>query len=143
MATCANDTLLNLHDLNKGQLVRSFIGGVQSFVTKCKISSKQNLLLSVGADGYLLIHDIRQNKIIQKILAHPEPLTGVDISHDSTLICTSAFDGYVRLWDLHRMTCLKTITSETGGTHAVSVLKMIGDHLLIGNMNAQLGIYDL
>ena len=65
MATCANDTLLNLHDLNKGQLVRSFIGGHQSFVTKCKISSKQNLLLSVGADGYLLIHDIRQNKIIQ------------------------------------------------------------------------------
>jgi COMPASS component SWD3 len=94
------------------------------------------LLLSVAADGYLLIHDIRQNKIIQKILAHPEPLTGVDISHDSTLICTSAFDGYVRLWDLHRMTCVKTITSETGGTHAVSVLKLIGDHVLIGNMNA-------
>ena len=41
------------------------------------------------------------------------------------------------------MTCIKTITSETGGTDAVSVLKMIGDrHLLIGNMNGQLGIYD-
>jgi len=27
MATCANDTLVNMHDLNKGVIVRSFIGG--------------------------------------------------------------------------------------------------------------------
>jgi WD40 repeat protein len=39
MATCSNDTLLNMHDLNKGQLVRSFIGGHSSFVTKCRINS--------------------------------------------------------------------------------------------------------
>lgn len=38
MATCANDTLLNMHDLNKGLIVRSFIGGHQSFVTKCKFN---------------------------------------------------------------------------------------------------------
>lgn len=81
--------------------------------------------------------------MIQKILAHPEPLTGVDISFDSTLICTAAYDGYVRLWDLHKATCVKTLTSETGGTSAVSCLCLLGETLLIGNMNSQLGLYDL
>ena len=38
MATCSNDTILNMHDLNKGQLVRSFIGGHTSFITKCKFN---------------------------------------------------------------------------------------------------------
>jgi hypothetical protein len=70
-------------------------------------------------------------------------MTGLDISFDSTLVCTSAYDGYVRLWDLHRATCIKTITSETGGISAVSVVKQIGAHILIGNMNGQLGLYDL
>ena len=76
-------------------------------------------------------------------MAHPEPCTGVDISFDSTLICTSAYDGYIRLWDLFRATCVKTLTSETGGTSAVSALSMIGENILIGNMNGQLGLYDM
>jgi len=62
-------------------------------------------------------------------------LTGLDISFDCSLIATAAFDGYVRLWDAKRETCVKTLTSETGGTCAVSALEMCGDKLLIGNMN--------
>ena len=143
MATCSNDTLVNMHDINKGQLVRSFIGGHQSFVTKLCFSAAQNMLLSVGADGQLLIYDIRQNKIIRQIFAHPEPLTGVAISRDSTMICTSAYDGYVRLWDFHKSSCIKTLTSETGSSDPISCLRLINDNILIGNTNGQLGFYDL
>ena len=59
MATCANDTIVNLFDIDKGQLCRSFIGGHQSFVTKCLINKHENMLLSVGADNFLFIWDIR------------------------------------------------------------------------------------
>lgn len=142
MATCSNDTLLNMHDLNKCQLVRSF-SGHSSFITKCKFNSYQNLLLSVGAEGFLYVFDIRQNKTVWRLHAHPEPCTGLDISFDSSLICTSAYDGYVRLWDMHRQSCVKTLAAETGGNCAVSVLQMIGPNLLMGNTNSQLGIYDL
>ncbi len=92
-------------------------------------------MLSAAADGYLVMYDIRQSKMISRILAHPEPLTGLDISFDSTLIATAAYDGYVRLWDAKRETCIKTLTSEVGGKYAVSALQMVGDKLLIGNMN--------
>lgn len=59
LATCANDTIVNLFDIEKGQLCRSFIGGHQSLVTKCKINKHENMLLSAGADNHLYIWDIR------------------------------------------------------------------------------------
>lgn len=124
-----------MHDLTKNMLVRSFIGCHQSFVTKCKFNAHQNMLLSAGTDGFLMMFDIRQNKMVQKILVHPEPLTGLDISHDSTLVATSAYDGYVRLWDMQRATCVKTFTSVAGGTTPVSALQMVGDKILVGNMD--------
>ena len=89
--------------------------------------------------------DVRQNKIIQRILAHPEPITGLDVSFDSTLIATSAYDGYVRLWDLHKATCIKTMVADCGSTQPVSTVQFTpnGEHLFIGTMNNMLGLYDL
>ena len=79
------------------------------------------------------------------MLAHPEPLTGLDISFDSTMIVTSAHDGYVRLWDLHKATCIKTMVAETGSTSAVSSIKLTPNskYIYIANMNGNLGLYDL
>jgi WD40 repeat protein len=34
LASCANDTIVNLFDINDGKLCRSFIGGHTSFVTR-------------------------------------------------------------------------------------------------------------
>ena len=145
MATCANDTIVNLFDIEKGQLCRSFIGGHKSFVTKCLINKQENLLLSTGADHFLFMWDIRQSKVIQKLLAHPEPITALDMSFDSTMFVTAAYDGYVRLWDTHKATCIKTIVSETGSTTAVSACKLTpnSEYIYIANMNGQLGLYDL
>ena len=145
MATCANDTIVNMFDIEKGKLCRSFIGGHTSLVTKCLFNKQENILLSTGADNLLMLWDVRQNKVIQKLLAHPEPLTGLDISFDSTMIVTAAYDGYVRLWDMHRATCIKTMVADCGSTSAVSAVKLTPNskYIYIANMNGQLGLYDL
>jgi COMPASS component SWD3 len=95
------------------------------------------MLLSTGADNYLYFWDIRQNKVIQKILAHPEPITGLDISFDSTMVVTSAYDGYVRLWDTFRSACIKTMVAESGSTSAVSMCKLSNNskYVFIGTMS--------
>ena len=61
------------------------------------------------------------------------------------MIVTSAYDGYVRLWDLHRAACIKTMVAETGSTSAVSSIKLTPNskYLYIANMNGNLGLYDL
>jgi len=83
--------------------------------------------------------------MIQRILAHPEPITGLDVSFDSTLIATSAYDGYVRLWDMHKATCIKTMMANCGSNKKISTCKFSpnGEYLFIGTMNGELGMYDL
>jgi len=106
-------------------------------VTRVVFNKQENMLLSTGADNYLYFWDVRQNKVIQKILAHPEPITGLDISFDSTMVVTSAYDGYVRLWDTFRSACIKTMVAESGSTSAVSMCKLTdnGKYIFIGTMN--------
>jgi WD40 repeat protein len=145
LASCANDTIVNMFDIEKAKLCRSFLGGHQSFVTKVMFNKQENLLLSTGADNFLYFWDVRQNKVTQKFLAHPEPITGLDISFDSTTVLTSAYDGYVRLWDMYRSSCIKTMVAESGSTSAVSICKLTSNakYIFIGNMNGALGLYDL
>ena len=75
--------------------------------------------------------------MVQKLLAHPEPLTALDVSFDSTMIVTGAYDGYVRLWDTHKAMCIKTLAAESGSTSAVSASRLTANskYVLIANMN--------
>ena len=61
------------------------------------------------------------------------------------MVVTSAYDGYVRLWDMFRSSCIKTMVAESGSTSAVSICKLSANakYIFIGNMNDQLGLYDL
>jgi COMPASS component SWD3 len=91
-----------------------------------------------------MLWDIRTNKAIFKILGHPEPITSIDITEDNTLISSSSYDGFVRLWDMLKGTCLKTMVADSGSTSAISVCKMTPNskYLLIGNMNSKFGLYN-
>jgi WD40 repeat protein len=59
LASCANDSIVNLFDIEKGKICRSFLGGHTSFVTKCMFNKQENMLLSTGADNYLYFWDVR------------------------------------------------------------------------------------
>jgi hypothetical protein len=61
------------------------------------------------------------------------------------MVVTSAYDGYVRLWDTFRSACIKTMVAESGSTSPVSICKLTNNakYIFIGNMNDQLGLYDL
>ena len=79
MASCADDTLINMYDINKEALLRSFIGHT-SYVSHIKFNNVSNVLLSGGADNSLILWAIRTNKSIFKLLGHPEPITSIDMS---------------------------------------------------------------
>jgi COMPASS component SWD3 len=143
LASCSDDTLVNIYDINAQKLVRTFIGH-SNYATHVKFNSITNVLLSAGADNTIILWDIRTNKAIFKILAHPEPITSIDISHDNTLITSSSYDGFVRLWDMLKGTCIKTMVAESGSTSAISFCKLTPNskYLLFGNMNNKMGLYN-
>lgn len=143
LASCADDTLINLYDINKQTLARTFIGH-QSYVSKIKFNNVTNVLLSCGTDNSLILWDIRTNKAIFKILGHPEPITSIDMTFDNTMISSSSFDGYVRLWDMLKGTCLKTMVAESGSNSVISLCKFTPNSkfLLFSNLNSKLGLYN-
>jgi COMPASS component SWD3 len=100
--------------------------------------------LSAGTDNSIILWDIRTNKSIFKILAHPEPITSIDITYDNTMITSSSYDGYVRLWDMVKGTCLKTMSAEFGSTSAMGNCKLTPNskYLLFANMNSKMGLYN-
>ena len=114
-------------------------------MTHVKFNSLGNVVLSAGADNTIALWDIRSNKQIFRILAHPEPITSIDISEDSTLISSSSYDCYVRLWDMIKGNCLQTMMADAGSKDPISFCKMTpnnSEHLLFGNMNSTMGLYD-
>lgn len=144
LLTCSDDTLIHMYDLEKQMLVRSFIG-CKRFVTHAKFNSNGNLVLSACAENNLTLWDVRSNKTIIRIMAHPEPITSIDISEDSTLISSSSYDCYVRLWDVMKGQCLKTMMAAAGSKSCISFCKMSphpNKFLLVGSMNSTIGIYN-
>lgn len=101
------------------------------------------MLLSAGTDNTIMLWDIRSNKAIFKILGHPEPITSIDITFDNTMISSSSFDGFVRLWDMVKGTCLKTMVAESGSNSPIGLCKMTPNskYLLFANLNNKLGLY--
>lgn len=144
MLTCSDDTLIHMYDIEKCQLVRSFVGN-QRFVTHVKFNNISNLVLSAGTDQTISLWDIRSNKLIFKILAHPEPITSIDISSDSSIISSSSYDCYVRLWDVVKGQCLKTMMSEEGSKDPLSFCRFTpktAEYMLFGMMNSTIGLYN-
>jgi WD40 repeat protein len=89
--------------------------------------------------------DVRTNKSIFRILAHPEPITSIDISIDSMLISSSSYDCYVRLWDVMKGQCLKTMMADAGSKKQISFCRMnpiTSEYILVGSMNSTIGLYN-
>ena len=91
-----------------------------------------------------MLWDIRTNKTIFRILGHPEPITSIDNSFDNTLISSSSHDGYVRLWDMLKGHCLKTMVAESGSNSAIGLCKMTPNsrYLMFANLNNRIGMYN-
>jgi WD40 repeat protein len=82
------------------------------------------MVLSASADHIMSLWDVRSNKSIFRLLAHPEPITSIDINRDSTLISSSSSDCYVRLWDIMKGQCLKTMMADAGSKNPISFCRM-------------------
>lgn len=65
------------------------------------------------------------------------------MTYDNTLITSSSYDGYVRLWDMLKGTCLKTMVADSGSTTGISLCKLTPNskYLLFANLNSKMGLY--
>ena len=129
-----NDCQVNIVDINSQSLLRNF--RIESIVTSLDINYSNNIL-AVGTYDYLMyLFDIRTRNCICKMICHSEPITDVKFSKDSTVIYSTSYDSFFRIWDLFRFSPLKTFSLENSPSiNNVLLLVLISLSILIGSFS--------
>ena len=136
-----NDCQVNIVDINSQNLLRTF--RVESIVTSLDINYSNNIL-AVGTYDYLMyLFDIRTRNCICKMICHSEPITDVKFSEDSTVIYSTSYDSFFRIWDMFRFSPLKTFSLENSPSINNVLLLENENYVLLNNFNSSLEIMDV
>ena len=136
-----NDLQVNIVDINSQSLLRNF--RLDSIVTSLDINYSNNIL-SVGTYNNLMyLFDIRSRNCICKMICHSEPITDVKFSEDSTVIYSTSYDSFFRIWDLFRFSALKTFSLENSPSINNILLLQNENYVLLNNFNSSLEIMDI
>jgi len=68
--------------------------------------------VSGSYDEAVFLWDVRSARVMRSLPAHSDPVAGIDVVHDGTLIASCSSDGLIRIWDTGTGQCLKTLVHE-------------------------------
>lgn len=86
--------------------------GHHNYVYQIAFSPKGNMLASGSYDEAVFLWDVRSARVMRSLPAHSDPVAGIDVVRDGTLIVSCALDGLIRIWDTMTGQCLRTLVHE-------------------------------
>ena len=86
--------------------------GHHNYVYQIAFSPKGNMIASGSYDEAVFLWDVRSARVMKTFPAHSDPVGGIDIVWDGTLVASCATDGLVRIWDTATGQCLRTLVHE-------------------------------
>lgn len=86
--------------------------GHHNYVYQIAFSPKGNILASGSYDEAVFLWDVRSASVMRSLPAHSDPVGGIDVVWDGTLIASCATDGLIRIWDTATGQCLRTLVHE-------------------------------
>ena len=123
LISCSDDGSIAIWDIKSGKTVPTSVNSLHSdIVNECKWhESDPNIYGSVSEDSFLMIHDKRSEKPLQKLL-QKEPFNTIAFSkHSSNLFAAAGTDAMVYLFDSRKPT--EALHSMSGHQEAVTSLE--------------------
>ncbi|KAL3492213.1 WD40-repeat-containing domain protein [Aspergillus germanicus] len=112
IASGSDDKTIRLWNVLTGKAHRTPFLGHHNYVYSIAFSPKGNMLASGSYDEAVFLWDVRSARVMKSLPAHSDPVSGIDVVWDGTLIASCATDGLIRIWDTATGQCLRTLVHE-------------------------------
>ncbi|EAW06538.1 WD40 repeat domain-containing protein [Aspergillus clavatus NRRL 1] len=112
IASGSDDKTIRLWNVLTGKAHPIPFVGHHNYVYQIAFSPKGNILVSGSYDEAVFLWDVRTASVMRSLPAHSDPVGGIDVVWDGTLIASCATDGLIRIWDTATGQCLRTLVHE-------------------------------
>ncbi|RHZ52547.1 hypothetical protein CDV55_104038 [Aspergillus turcosus] len=112
IASGSDDKTIRLWNVLTGKAHPIPFVGHHNYVYQIAFSPKGNMLVSGSYDEAVFLWDVRSASVMRSLPAHSDPVGGIDVVWDGTLIVSCATDGLIRIWDTATGQCLRTLVHE-------------------------------
>ncbi|PKY03106.1 WD40 repeat-like protein [Aspergillus campestris IBT 28561] len=112
IASGSDDKTIRLWNVLTGKAHPIPFVGHHNYVYQIAFSPKGNILVSGSYDEAVFLWDVRSASVMRSLPAHSDPVGGIDVVWDGTLIASCATDGLIRIWDTATGQCLRTLVHE-------------------------------
>ncbi|KKK17382.1 hypothetical protein P175DRAFT_0458199 [Aspergillus ochraceoroseus IBT 24754] len=112
IASGSDDKTIRLWNVLTGKAHPIPFVGHHNYVYAIAFSPKGNMLVSGSYDEAVFLWDVRSASVMRSLPAHSDPVGGIDVVWDGTLIASCATDGLIRIWDTATGQCLRTLVHE-------------------------------
>ncbi|EIT72787.1 WD40 repeat-containing protein [Aspergillus oryzae 100-8] len=112
IASGSDDKTIRLWNVLTGKAHSIPFVGHHNYVYQIAFSPKGNMLVSGSYDEAVFLWDVRSATVMRSLPAHSDPVGGIDVVWDGTLIASCATDGLIRIWDTATGQCLRTLVHE-------------------------------
>ncbi|KAF2661824.1 WD40 repeat-like protein [Lophiostoma macrostomum CBS 122681] len=142
LASGSDDKSIRLWHTSTGLAHPTPLLGHHNYIYALAFSPQGNMLVSGSYDEAVFLWDVRAARVIHKIPAHSDPVSGVDFVRDGTLITSCSHDGLIRVWDTATGQCLRTLVHEDNAPVSSVVFSPNGKYVLAWTLDSCVRLWD-
>lgn len=109
----ADGSEIKWFDADSFELLAESKGAHRGHILSLDISADSTILVSAGQDSSIVVWNVRENKLEERLGNHQGLVTSVSISNDSRYLLSGGTDRKVVLYDLQQKNVVKTYENHT------------------------------